>query len=238
MAIELSTATNAQLSGINTYLRKSVFPIQGLPGSQNNTIVFDANSAAEGGSVPDGSTDDYTKTYNLGVELTNAVMIWYSNTGNDYSYNPFRNFLLDINAQFLTTTPVLSSQFSDTIANFNVLTNIQNTLGIYITQDYTTAMRLDTFSSSGAEKLESGSIRSTPNTSAAMFGKTYSQLQNTLVGYYGFTSNSSLFRGGAYDIKSVLKSAYLNGNNLVLLFKKYASTTSANLDGIRFGLVY
>lgn len=237
MAIELTTATTAQLSGINSFLRKSIFPMRGLD-LNSNAKVFDATAALEGGSVPDGSTDDYTKTYDLGVELENAMFIFLSNTGNDLTSSPTRNMLIEMPLTFYNVTPTLSAGFPGS-SSYNVQTLISAVLGAYVTKDYTQATRLDTFSSGAAEKLEDGNFRT--SFPAATWLKTYSQLQNTLIGYYGFTSNSSLFKtgaGGSGDIKSVLKSAYLSGNNLILLFKKYASTTGADFSGTRFGVVY
>jgi hypothetical protein len=103
-----------------------------------------------------------------------------------------------------------------------------------VTKDYTTALRLD--SSTGSpplEKLENGNTR--VNFAGHTFFRSYSDLQNTLVGYYGLFNNQCAIKN---DAGVVLKSAYLSGNNLVILFKKFAATSGKDLSEVRFAVIW
>jgi hypothetical protein len=97
---------------------------------------------------------------------------------------------------------------------------------LYVTQDYTTARRTYASSTFDRDKREDGSTF--PLTS---FLKTYTELGNTLIGYYSGLGNFGIVQ---LQANSALKSAWIDGTNLVMSFKKFASTTGATFNDEKF----
>ena len=172
-------------------------------------------NALEGTSIPDGASDSYTKT--IPLPFVNPDLV--------YCVIQSRNFF---NQGFVPITFGFTTQG----AGFITTGSTSNSdLRFIVTNNYTEVRiaginRLDGISSPTKFIDDSG-----VTIPGGIDFPTYSQQNNNLVGIYsgpggtsgilGYTSSS-----GAFQSHSVLKSAYINGNNLVLLFKKRIVTTS------------
>lgn len=172
-------------------------------------------NALEGTSIPDGASDSYTKT--IPLPFVNPDLV--------YCVIQSRNFF---NQGFVPITFGFTTQG----AGFITTGSTSNSdLRFIVTNNYTEVRiaginRLDGISSTTKFIDDSG-----VTIPGGIDFPTYSQQNNNLVGIYsgpggtsgilGYTSSS-----GAFQSHSVLKSAYINGNNLVLLFKKRILTTS------------
>ena len=223
MAIELTTASLSAQIGINNALRQTF--ASGIPlldGFQPNGNIYCFCDALEGSSVPDGASDTYTKTYNLSADIPWGYVIITANSG-----QPNDNITTSSLAIRSTYFGELTASFTNGGASpltTNVLDQFMK-IAFYVNHNYTDAKTLYSVTDSNRDRNEDGSSR--PNT----FLKTYTQLGNTLVGYYGGISNVGVIQRQA---SSVLKSAWLDGQNLVMSFKKFASTSGATFNNDKF----
>jgi hypothetical protein len=171
-------------------------------------------NALEGTSIPDGASDSYTKTIPLPFVNPDLVYCAVQNGSfnTSYAFNP-------ITFGFTTSSSI----------NFSATGTSSSNLRFIVTNNYTEARIAGTNLLGGTIRYIDDSGVTIP---AGIDFPTYSQQNNNLIGVYlgpggllgtlGYTS-SSLINNQSH---SVLKSAYINGNNLILLFKKRVVTTS------------
>jgi hypothetical protein len=174
-------------------------------------------NALEGTSIPDGESDSYTKTIPLpfvNPDLVYCAVQARHMNNNSGGFSP-------ITFGF-TTSNVFFTSSSGSTANGDIR--------FIVTNNYT-EVRL-----AGLNRLEGTVFKFVDNLGVEIPGgidfPSYSQQNNNLIGVYntnlgvggvlGYTSSSL----NILQSHSVLKSAYINGNNLVLLFKKRIVTTS------------
>lgn len=224
MAIELTTASLSAQIGINNALRVTFASgIPALDGFVPNGNIYCFCDALEGNAVPDGASATYTKTYNLSANIPWGYILFASNSGASQDNVATSNLA------------IRSTYFGELTASFNtggsspspisVLDNFSK-IGLYVNHDYTDAKLLyNAQDTSNRDRNEDNSIR--PNS----FLKTYTQLGNTLIGYYSGLGNIGYVQRQA---SSVLKSMWLDGQNLVMSFKKYASTSSVTFNNDKF----
>lgn len=223
MAIELTTAPLSTQIGINNSLRQTF--ASGIPlldGYVPNGHIYCFCNALEGNSVPDGASDTYTKTYNLSAEIPWGYFLSISNSG-IWGTNSVMSDLSIRSTYFGSLTATYETDVgAPTIYSIVDGYNI----GLYVTQDYTVSRRLFSSITSDRDKREDGTSFPT-----GTFLKTYTELGNTLIGYYGGLQNIANIQKNA---KSVLKSMWLDGQNLVMSFKKFASTSGATFNEDKF----
>ena len=224
MAIELTTASLSAQIGINNALRTTLATgIPQLDGFVPNGNIYCFCDALEGSAVPDSASATYTKTYNLSANIPWGYILFASNTG------------LTQDNLTMSNLAIRSTYFGELTASYTTggssptpisVLDVYGGIGIYVNHDYTDAKLLyNALDASNRDRNEDNSIR--PNS----FIKTYTQLGNTLIGYYSGIGNTGYVQRQA---SSVLKSAWLDGQNLVMDFKKYASTSSVNFNNDKF----
>lgn len=223
MAIELTTAPLSAQIGINNSLRVTFASgIPELDGFVPNGNIYCFCDALEGNAVPDGASATYTKTYNLSANIPWGYVLFASNTGQPNDNVVTSN--LAIRSTYFGELTASYSTGSGSPGTINVL-DLFSRLALYVTSDYTNARTIQSVTDVNRDKNEDGSTRPTS------FLKTYTQLGNTLIGYYSGLGNIGYVQRQA---SSVLKSAYLSGTNLVMDFKKYASTSSVTFNHDQF----
>ena len=224
MAIELTTASLSAQIGINNALRTTFASgIPSLDGFVPNGGIYCFCDALEGSAVPDGASATYTKTYNLSADIPWGYILFAANSG-----APVDNVATSNLAIRSTYFGTLTASYDSGAAQGPEITSVLDQarrVSLFVNHDYTDAKTLYNVADANRDKNEDGSSRS--NT----FLKTYTQLGNTLVGYYGGQSNVGYVQRQA---SSVLKSAWLDGQNLVMSFKKYASTSGVTFNDEKF----
>jgi hypothetical protein len=225
MAIELTTAPLSAQIGINNTLRQTF--ASGVPlldGFTPNGHIYCFCNALEGSTVPDGESETYTKTYNLSAEIPFGYVIFIANSGSWAINNVISN--LELRSTVFGKLTGINDNGAGTLITASVFDTF--TTGLYVTQDYTQTRRLINSSSSatGRDRREDGT--NFPNTT---FLKTYTELGNTILGYYSGISNIGIIQK---DAKSALKSAWLSNGSLVMSFKKFAATSGATFNNEQF----
>ena len=171
-------------------------------------------NATEGTSIPDGASATYIKTIPLGFATvpTKVLAVFSVN-----SIAPMNNTLAPPYLYGVTSDGRTGYSPSSTTAA------LDSTLRMLVTSDYTQAKRAQVvYPGSPPEVDENG------NSFPAINILGYTDFP-TLFGVY----NNGTNRGMGYtnsdpsntQSHSVIKSAYLSGNNLVIMFKKRAATT-------------
>jgi hypothetical protein len=179
-------------------------------------VAVNILSATEGTSIPDGVSDSYQKTIPLGFATAPTRVLAVFINGNSF----------DLQGSGLDpyTYGVTSNAMNTNIPSVQIFDS-EGAPRMLVTSDYTQTFRAQQYKNpfTGFRELdESGAT--IPNG----FPKLTYSLSPTLFGVYsvgnrgfGYSSSSAI----ASQPHSVIKSAYLSGNNLVLLFKKFAATS-------------
>jgi hypothetical protein len=246
MSLELTTADKSTRAGILSALNQQFIGLPSLDGTQgyytSKVEVVWTDEAVEGISVPDGSSDTFVKTYPLSRSYSNGAYIVVPPINSELGVAGLNSPKL---VQALTTVQdQVSADGSWRNGTTNFIQYIGSIMGLgnfssnstlmYVTQDYTQARKLSIypgFSFFGPFDSNGQDIFTQVGPG---FGKTYTELNNTLYGYYnGPFSKASYFTAlpdGEGDFTAfVLESAYIDGNNLKFCFKKAQSSTSANI---------
>ena len=239
MAIELTSASKSTRLGVLSALDAGITGLPLLDGISyaGKAEVVWSNEAVEGISIPNGASDSFVKTYTLSRSYPNGAFVVAAPTLDDcLGLYPF--FKL---AQVASTFPTLSSQQDINYSHYLVSLFGNTTPGqnfrsklIYVTNNYTNAVKLNfTVNSTGGIFPSPLDANGTLITELG-FGKTYSQLvNNCLIGTYGGPfgggPDDSYLRCTSSANRFVLQSAYMDGNSIKFLFKKQASSSSAEL---------
>lgn len=212
----------AEMDGNLTYLDNRVSYASMISTLANKETV-DIVDAIEGTSIPDDATESYTKTIPLSFESPTLLYV-------------------AVQAHSIGVTSagqVLPITLGITNAGGNLNSSnpgdMNSTVRFIVTPDYTEARLSGALVISGSYVNELG--QAIPATIEA---PTYQQQNNILFGVYfatakgiGYDSTS----GVDFQTNSVLKSAYIDSeNNLVLLLKKRASTTSATWTSLKLNV--
>jgi hypothetical protein len=171
-------------------------------------------NATEGTSIPDGASATYIKTIPLGFATVPTKVLAVFSVNSIAQMNNVSNqpYLYGVTSEGRTGY----SPSSTTAA-------IDSPLRMLVTSDYTQAKRAQLMSpGSPPEADENGNSFPTINILGytdfpTLFG-VYNNGTNRGMGYTNSDPNNT-------QSHSVIKSAYLSGNNLVIMFKKRAATT-------------
>ena len=193
-----------------------------------NVEIAEVNviNAIEGTSIPDGASDLYIKTIPLGftTPATKALAVISVN-----SINP--------NGGSSITSPAytygVSSQGISNLPVSDVNKALDSSLRMLVTLNYTEAVRAQQLLNGGSFCEEDENAICIPTNNILSY-----TTHPTLFGVYssnkigiGYTS-SSVFLAQTH---SVIKSAYLSGNNLVIMFKKRAATSGETFSTAVYG---
>jgi hypothetical protein len=202
------------------------------------TAIVDIKNALEGISIPDGATDNYTKTIPIGMNPTTALCVLLINSlGNGCSLD--FSGPLTYGVASTATVGNLGSIPSIPDPNDALSLNGKNESGlrILVNNNFLEAKRAQ---SRIAGFASFGEVDEDGITLPGGLNLSYTQLNNNLFGRYngpfsgtgsiGLTSSSS---NNPQD-NSLLKSAYISGGNLVLLLKKISATSGETWDRLQF----
>lgn len=183
-----------------------------------NVEIAEVNviNAIEGTSIPDGASASYIKTIPLGF-TTPATKVLAVISVN--SINP--------NGGPTITSPAytygVSSEGTSSLPVNIVNKALDSSLRMLVTLNYTEAVRAQQLLNEGSFYEEDENAIRIPTNNILSY-----TTHPTLFGVYssnkigiGYTSSSAI----TAQTHSVIKSAYLSGNNLVIMFKKRAATS-------------
>ena len=219
MPIELTTAPLSSINGINSSLSRSI--TFGLPQAENFTpagVAIRWDQALEGASVPnEGFGTTYTKTYNLSATIPSAYVVMRGGSEGMVNQENTNIYLRNL---LLRTTLMAPLSFTPDTMN----------VGMFVTQDYTQAINF-LIGGNFATRDELGRTWSSNQT----IFKTYAQLFGTLFGYYVAPGSFGVMQPNA---KSMLKSAYISGTNLVMDFQKATTTSGISFNNEQFCVLW
>jgi hypothetical protein len=170
-------------------------------------------NATEGTSIPDGASATYIKTIPLGFATvpTKVLAVFSANSVAQMNNSSAQPYLYGVSSTGRDFSPSSTSAAID------------SALRMLVTSDYTQAKRAQmVYPGSPSEVDENGNTFPTINILGytnfpTLFG-VYNNGTNYGMGYTNSNPNKT-------QSHSVIKSAYLSGNNLVIMFKKRAATT-------------
>jgi hypothetical protein len=181
-----------------------------------NVAIAEVNviNATEGTSIPDGASATYIKTIPLGFATvpTKVLAVFSANSTAPMNNNGAEPYLYGV-----------SATGRESFSPSSISAAIDSRLRMLVTSDYTQAKRAQImYPGSPAEVDENGNAFPTINILGytdfpTLFG-VYNNGSNLGMGYTNSNPNNT-------QSHSVIKSAYLSGNNLVIMFKKRAATT-------------
>ena len=182
----------------------------------SNVEIVEVNviDALEGTSIPDSPSASYIKTISLGFNTIPTKVLAIISTGSLPSLNYYNGepYTYGVSSNGIDTGNIPQSN----------PTLFDSKARLLVTTDYTQTKRTQQYSMAGGEINETGNGFPDYNILS------YTQFP-TLFGVYafanvgvGYTSSSSV----TTQTHSVIKSAYLSGNNLVIMFKKMTPTSN------------
>jgi hypothetical protein len=196
------------------------------------TAVVNIVNALEGTSIPNGSTDNYTKTIPLGFSPSIALCVGLVSSfqGNLNVANPMTFGVASAIQTTVNTVPSLSDATG-------LIGKVETGVRILVTNNYLQAKRAQSIPT----PIQSfGEMDETDTLLPVGHLLSYTQMNNNLIGFYngpftpagafGYSSSNIIEMQG----HSILKSAYINGSNLVLLLKKRAATTGETWTRLEF----
>jgi len=221
MSLELTTADKSTRAGILSALNSGIVGIPALDGLEDyyfsKSELIWTDEAVEGDGIPDGSSASFVKTYPLSRSYPNGVIVLYKPAAPTLT-----GLVIDLKNSKELLTCYLNTSLSGVYRNdlFSVFNDHHP--AIYANQDYTQARRLFGYAgadnSYGPKDAEGNLIYDIVGPS---LGKTYTELNNMLVGYYNgpFDSGISFFTSDS-NTGFIVESVYLDSNNLKFLLKK------------------
>lgn len=190
-------------------------------------VAVNILSATEGTSIPDGVSDSYQKTIPLGFATapTRVLAVFIIGDTFDLSGSGFDPYTYGITSNAMNTSVPNAQLF-----------NSEATPRMIVTSDYTQTFRAQQYKNplTGFRELNESGVN-IPNG----FPKLTYSLSPTLFGVYSFNNRGFGYSSSSNVLSqphSVIKSAYLSGNNLVLLFKKFAATSGETWSTSALGI--
>lgn len=183
-----------------------------------NVEIVEVNviNAIEGTSIPNGASDSYIKTIPLGftTPATKALAVISVNSVSPGSSSTINNSAY---------TYGVSSQGTTSLSVNSINKALDTSFRMLVTSDYTETLRAQLFLNETSIYEEDENAVRIPTNNILSYTD-----HPTLFGVYssnkvgiGYTSSNQVLP----QTHSVIKSAYLSGNNLVIMFKKRAATS-------------
>lgn len=217
MPLELTTMSlSSQVSVNNTLRRTFTSNIPILDGFIPNGQRFSFNEALEGPAVPNASSAVYTKSYVITTPGVPAAYLLFCSNSTITTKTTITQDLELRSTYFGDLTSTQLAQDGNSPNNVDIFDN--TSIAIYTTTSHTSARRLYIAQDNGRDINLSGVAYP-----SITFLKTYTQLGNSLFGYYGGLGNHGIVQRLA---KSGLQATWVNPN--------YINATTKVVSGTRF----
>lgn len=210
----INSVVDAKNAVLLTSVDQSIAAIRGIWNpvlDSSNSRFLDAtdfvSSAGLNQAIPDGASDVFTLTADLGVEWNEAIVgLWVSYCPLTDYYSPFSN---------------LNTHYRSADLSLNVY--------FYVNTNYLESLRQSSTYLSVVTERPYPPLSDAPDINS--IGKDYTFMTTNYGCIFGYKNTINTFFGDETSQYMVLQAINLSGTSLVLTFRKYAATVSKQVGG-------